>query len=92
MNIEKIQKAINKTYEPLKFKVRHVPDTNIVKWTTQIGGMDFQCQSSGEFEEQVHRPYSLNVWASEQFIPLLTFLKQREEELAGYMELWKGDK
>lgn len=91
MNIQKIQKAINKTYEPLKFKVRHVPDTDIVNWTTQIGGIDFQCQSSGEFEEQVHRPYGLDVWTQEQVIPLLNFLKQREEELAEYMELWKGD-
>ena len=55
---------------------------------------DLQIKYTNEDIERIFKErvkYGLDVWTQEQVIPLLNFLKQREEELAEYMELWKGD-
>lgn len=82
------EEAINKKFEPLEFEVEPSVD-DILRWDITIGGVHFQCISSGDFEEQTSEPFALEVQDSEQTIPLLNFLKEYEEELAEYMGRWK---
>ena len=83
------QKQIDGNFEPLKFEFEIDIGSDIIKWKTKIGGVCFKCQSSGNFEEQTTRPYALEVWDCKQFIPMMMFLKEHEEELKAFMERYE---
>lgn len=85
---DRYEEAINKKFEPLEFEVEPSVD-DILRWDITIGGVHFQCISSGDFEKQTSEPFALEVQDGEQTIPLLFFLKGHEEELAEYMGRWK---
>ncbi|MBO6305439.1 MAG: hypothetical protein J6M62_10250 [Selenomonadaceae bacterium] len=91
MSINKnLSRIISKKFAPLTIKAEK-RDNDIVKWYIKISEIEFQAQSSGSIKEVLSHPYALTLWNSEQIIPLLTFLKEREKELSEYMKLWKGN-
>ena len=85
---KKLSNIISKKFAPLKVKAEK-RDTGIIKWYINIADIRFEAQSSGDMKEMITRPYALTVW--HDFIPMLTFLKEREKEFSEYMQQWKGD-
>ena len=84
------EKTINRKFEPLEFEIVPQDYRDIVKWKTSIGGVCFRCLSSGDFEEQTSKPFALEIWEKEQFLPMLYFLKDHEEELQEYVDRFGG--
>lgn len=84
------EETINENYYPLEFKIETKEENNIIIWKTSIGGVNVSCQSNGSFEEQTTDPYALSIWEKEQFLPMLYFLKDHEEELQEYVDRFGG--
>lgn len=86
------QEEINERYEPLEFEIKAAEsykESDILIWHTNIGGVNIRAQSSGNFEEQTTEPYALSIWEENEFMPVLKFLKEHEEELAEYVKNWR---
>lgn len=86
----KWEETINENYYPLEFKIELKEGSDIIVWKTSIGGVNASCQSNGNFEEQTTDPYALSIWGKEQFLPMLYFLKDHEEELQEYVDRFGG--
>lgn len=87
--LEKLKENAKKKYKPLDFEVSHSCD-DIFHFTTTIGGVEFKCQTSGPDEkQQVEHIYSMTVWHAKQFIPMMMFLKEHEEELKAFIERYE---
>lgn len=76
-------------YKPLDFEVSH-SCCDIYKFRTNIGGVEFEFQSNGITKQQIiEHVYSMNVFVDDQFIPMMMFLKEHEEELKAFMERYE---
>lgn len=81
-------KKVSAIYDPLDIEIEPREDIDIWKWKTFIAGVKFECQSSGNLQEQLSHPYALQLWDSQHIIAVLTFLKEREKDLAEHIEKW----
>lgn len=81
-------KKVSSLYDPLEIEISPRDDCDIWKWKTTISDVVFECQSSGNLQERLTRPYALSLFESRDILPVLTFLKEREKDLAEYIEKW----
>lgn len=84
-------KKVSAIYDPLDIEIEPREDCDIWKWKTFIAGVKFECQSSGNLQEQLSRPYALQLWDSRDILPVLTFLKDHEEEFSDYIKKWRNE-
>lgn len=87
--LEELEKLAKEKYKPLDFKVSHSCD-DIFHFRENIGGVEFECQTSGENKQKhIEHIYAMTVWRGDQFIPMMMFLKEHEEELKAFMERYE---
>lgn len=84
-------KKVSSLYDPLEIEISPRDDCDIWKWKTTISDVVFECQSSGNLQEQLTHPYALSLFESRDILPVLTFLKDHEEELSDYIKKWRNE-